>query len=375
MRDPRISVLIIDDSALVRKLLTDVLNSDPEIEVVGTAPDPIIAARKIQNLSPDVLTLDIEMPRMDGLTFLERLMAQRPLPVVVISSLTQKGAEATFKALERGAVEVVAKPTSDIRQNLSEQSDLICRAVKAAAMARVKKRAAAVLAPQPKLSIDAVLPKMRPRRPTERTEKIVAIGTSTGGTEALGKILGALPEWCPPIAVVQHMPAHFTRVFAERLNRTCEMEVKEAVSGDTLVQGRVIIAPGDKHMVLVRNGKGYAVDVIDGPLVNRHRPSVGVLFRSAATVAGANAIGIILTGMGDDGARGLKEMREAGAHTIAQDEESCVVFGMPREAIKLEAACEVLPLSKVAPAILELTALAPYSSEEASGGHDLRRVV
>lgn len=355
MRKQKKSVLIVDDSALVRKLLTDILESDPDLEVVGTAPDPIIAARKISLLKPDVLTLDIEMPKMDGLTFLDRLMSQRPMPVVIISSLTQKGAEVTFKALERGAVEVVAKPTSDISHNLGEQAELICQTVKAAAWARVKKRASVPLAPSPKLSVDAILPKKRPLSSHSRTDKIVVIGASTGGTEALSAILSGLPEWCLGIAVVQHMPAKFTKVFAERLDRNYPMEVKEAVTGDELTQGRVIIAPGDRHMTLTRKRRGYSVNVIDGPLVNRHRPSVDVLFRSAVTTAGDNAIGVLLTGMGDDGAKGLKELRDVGAYTIAQDESTCVVFGMPKEAIRLEATDVVLPLHKIARSLVDLS--------------------
>lgn len=352
------SVLIVDDSALVRKLLSEIIEADPKLHVVGTAPDAIIAARKIQRLKPDVITLDIEMPRMDGLTFLEKLMSQRPMPVVVISSLTQRGAEVTLKAFERGAVEVVAKPTHDISHTLVEQAERICQAVKAAAQARIKKRTRAPRAPDPKLSVDVVLPKKRFSASWGPTDNVVVMGASTGGTEALTAILKGLTPWCPGIAVVQHMPEKFTKVFAERLNGVCAMEVKEAVSGDELVQGRVLIAPGDRHMVLLRKAGGYSLSVIDGPLVNRHRPSVDVLFRSAVTAAGENAVGVLLTGMGDDGARGLKELKEAGSYTIAQDENTCVVFGMPKEAIRLEAASTVLPLHRIAGELMERTGTA-----------------
>lgn len=348
----KIRVLIVDDSAVVRQTLSSILSSDPEIEVMGTATDPFFAAKKMQQEAPDVITLDVEMPRMDGLTFLKKLMAQHPIPVVIISSLTAKGTETGMKALEYGAVEIITKPQMDTKKFIEESRIRLCDAVKAAGMAKIKRRtvAPAEIAVQPKFSADAILPKMTPTDTSmiKTTELVVAVGASTGGTDALRIFLEALPLDCPGIVIVQHMPEHFTKSFANRLNEICAITVKEAENGDTVIRGRALIAPGNHHMLLKRSGAKYYVEIKDGPLVNRHRPSVDVLFRSTARYAGRNAIGIILTGMGDDGAKGLLEMKDAGAYNIAQDEKSCVVFGMPNEAIKLNAVEKILPLDQIA---------------------------
>jgi two-component system chemotaxis response regulator CheB len=349
-------VLIVDDSALVRQTLTDILQSDPEIEVIGTATDPFAAARRIQQEVPDVITLDIEMPRMDGLTFLRKIMAQRPVPVVVCSSLAESGSETLAQAWDAGAVEVIAKPRVDTAQFLQEAKIRICDAVKASArvrMGNVGTRSNRMQSPPKKLTADAVLPPPPSGQAMARTtETVICIGASTGGTESLRVVLEALPAAVPGIVIVQHMPEKFTEAFARRLNGLCAVEVKEAEDGDTVLRGRVLIAPGDRHTLLQRSGARYYVSVKTGPLVSRHRPSVDVLFRSAARYAGANALGIIMTGMGDDGARGLLEMRQAGAPTIAQDEASSVVFGMPKEAIALGAAERILPLDHLAGEII-----------------------
>jgi two-component system chemotaxis response regulator CheB len=355
MTQPRkIRVLIVDDSASVRQALTEILQADPEIEIMGTASDPFVAARRIQQEVPDVITLDVEMPRMDGITFLRRLMAQRPIPVVICSSLAESGSETLSQALEAGAVEIILKPKMGSAEFLLESRIRICDVVKAAARARMGSAGAAARAarsggPEKKLSADAMLAAHGAGQAMARTtETVVCIGASTGGTESLRVVLEALPVACPGIVIVQHMPEKFTEAFARRLDSLCEMEVKEAADGDTVMRGRVLIAPGNRHMLLQRSGARYYVAVKDGPLVSRHRPSVDVLFRSAARFAGANALGIIMTGMGDDGARGLLEMREAGAATVAQDEATSVVFGMPKEAIALGAAGRVLPLGMIA---------------------------
>jgi two-component system chemotaxis response regulator CheB len=352
-------VLIVDDSALVRQTLTDILQSDPEIEVIGTATDPFVAARRIQQEVPDVITLDIEMPRMDGLTFLRKIMAhkimaQRPVPVVICSSLAEAGSETLAQAWDAGAVEVIAKPRVDTAQFLQEARIRICDAVKASARVRMGRYASAnrFQHPQKKLTADAVLPPPTGQAMARTTETVICIGASTGGTESLRVMLEALPAAVPGIVIVQHMPEKFTEAFARRLNGLCAVEVKEAADGDTVLRGRVLIAPGDRHTLLQRSGARYYVSVKTGPLVSRHRPSVDVLFRSAARYAGANALGIIMTGMGDDGARGLLEMRQAGASTVAQDEASSVVFGMPKEAIALGAAGRVLPLDHLASEII-----------------------
>jgi two-component system chemotaxis response regulator CheB len=346
----KIRVLIVDDSAVVRQTLKAVLESDPEIEVIAMAGDPFVAAERIGEQVPNVITLDIEMPRMDGLTFLKKIMSQHPIPVVICSSLAEDGALSTLKAFEYGAVEVVAKPRLGARQFIEDSRVTLCEAVKAAASARLHAPGPSHTV-EPKLTADAILsPAIHAM--AETTEKVVVIGASTGGTEALKTLLEALPADTPGIVIVQHMPELFTRAFANRLDGLCSITVKEAETNDTVIRGRALIAPGNHHLLLKRSGARYFVEVKDGPLVCRHRPSVDVLFRSAARYAGPNAVGVILTGMGDDGARGMLEMKQAGAATIAQDEASCVVFGMPKEAIKLGAADKVLPLNAVAAAIL-----------------------
>lgn len=353
----KIKVLIVDDSAIVRTALVEIFNSDPGIEVMGTASDPYIAAKKIQMEVPDVISLDIEMPRMDGLTFLKKLMAQHPIPVVVISSLTEKGTQTAIKALEYGAVEIMLKPQFSSRQTIEESKIKLCDIIKAAALSKLKRKIAPKpITVQPKLSADAVIPIVKSYSLPKTSDIVVSVGASTGGTEALRVFLEAMPVDAPGIVIVQHMPEHFTKSFADRLNDLCKINVKEAEDGDAVLQGRALIAPGNKHTLLRRSGARYYVEVKDGPLVNRHRPSVDVLFRSTALYAGSNSIGVIMTGMGDDGAKGLLEMKEAGAKTIAQDEKSCIVFGMPKEAIKLGASDIVLPLEQIANHVLALKA-------------------
>ncbi|MCK4922513.1 MAG: chemotaxis response regulator protein-glutamate methylesterase [Bacteroidales bacterium] len=355
----KIKVLIVDDSAVVRQTLSAILNSDKEIEVLDTAADPFYAAKKIQSNLPDVITLDIEMPRMDGLTFLKKVMAQHPIPVVIISSLTVKGTQTALKALEYGAVEIITKPQLGTKEFLEESRIRLCDIVKAASKANLRKiKAKKYIYPievKPKLSADAVLTKSSRQSMIKTTESVVAIGASTGGTEALSEFLQALPPDSPGIVIVQHMPEIFTKSFANRLDELCMISVKEAENRDSVIRGRALIAPGNKHMLLKRSGARYYVEIVDGPLVNRHRPAVDVLFRSIAKYAGSNSIGIILTGMGSDGALGMLEMRDVGARTIAQNEESCVVYGMPKEAIKLKAAEKILPLENIAPYVLRLT--------------------
>jgi two-component system chemotaxis response regulator CheB len=350
----KIRVLIVDDSALVRKTLTDLLTTDPDIEIMGTASDPFVAAQKMKNEVPDVMTLDVEMPRMDGITFLKKIMSQHPIPVIICSTLTEKGTETGFKALEYGAIDVITKPKLGTRQFLEESKVRICDAVKAAARARVKRIVPQKKA-QPKLTADAVIAKPSSRAMVKTTEKIVVIGASTGGTEALSTFLEALPRDSPGIVIVQHMPENFTASFARRLDLSCHVNVKEAVDNDSVLRGRVLIAPGNFHLLLKRSGARYHVQIKSGPLVSRHRPSVDVLFRSTARYAGANAIGVIMTGMGDDGAQGMLEMKEAGAYTIAQDEATSVVFGMPHEAIKRGGVDKILPLKSIAPFIVQET--------------------
>jgi two-component system chemotaxis response regulator CheB len=357
-------VLIIDDSAVVRQTLEMIIYADPRLEVRATASDPYFAANKIKREIPDVITLAVEMPRMDGITFLKTLMSQRPIPVVIISSLTARGTQTAMQALEYGAVEVLSKPQlGNTKRFLEEASIKICDTIKAASMAHVKRikpsKVAALAgsysnAITPKYSADAVIKDTPVRSMIKTTEKVISVGASTGGTEALRVFLEALPHDAPGVVVVQHMPENFTKSFADRLNTLCRVTVKEAVNNDTVIPGRVLIAPGNKHMLLKRSGARYYVEVKDGPLVNRHRPSVDVLFRSTAQYAGANSVGIIMTGMGDDGAKGLLEMKHAGAKTIAQDEKSCVVFGMPKEAIKLDAADKIMPLDKIASHVMAL---------------------
>lgn len=349
----RIKVLVVDDSALVRQTLADIVSGDEELELIGTASDPFVAAKRMETMAPDVILLDVEMPRMDGITFLRKIMTQHPIPVVICSSVTEQGAEATFKAMEYGAVEVIQKPRMGTKRFLEESGIRICDALKAAARAKLRKLSPLAAGVPPKLSADAVLPAATPMTTTvQQTEKMVVIGASTGGTEALRVVLESLPEGCPPIAIVQHMPEHFTAAFANRLNAICRVTVKEAQDNDVMRRGQVLIAPGNLHMLLKRNGSRYYVEVREGPLVRRHRPSVDVLFRSAARYAGRNAVAAIMTGMGDDGAAGMKELFDVGAHTIAQDEASCVVFGMPQEAIKLGGVRKVVSLEEIAPAII-----------------------
>ncbi len=404
----KIRVLVVDDSASVRQALKEILNADPEIEVIATASDPFAAANCMRREVPDVITLDVEMPRMDGLSFLDKLMQQHPIPVVICSSLVGAGTQTAFAALERGAVEVIEKPRNGSPREWKESSIHICDAVRAAAHARMPgarvprdagrsrtatlgppsvtrarpatpgspsvtrarpatpgspsvtrartatlgspraARSTPAHTPAPKLTADAVLRPAGRDAMIETTEKVIAIGASTGVTEALLAVLRTLPPDAPGIVIVQHMPEKFTTQFAARLNGLCAISVKEAVSGDTVMRGQALVAPGNHHLLLKRSGARYYVEISDGPLVNRHRPSVDVLFRSTARYAGANAVGVILTGMGDDGARGLLEMRHAGAHTVAQDEASCVVFGMPAEAIKHGGVVRVLPLDRIA---------------------------
>ena len=346
-----IKVMIVDDSAVVRQVLASVLAADPSIEVLGTAADPLFALSKMEREWPDVIVLDVEMPRMDGITFLKKLMAERPTPVVICSTLTEKGASTTMQALAAGAVSIVTKPQVNLSKFLVNASDDLLGAVKAAARANMRQLAKSKAPVQPKLGADAMIPAGQPAM-ARTTERVVAIGTSTGGTQALEHILTALPRVCPGIIIVQHMPERFTAAFAERLNGLCQIEVLEARHGDRVMPGRALIAPGGRHMLLKRSGAQYMVEVVDGPPVSRHKPSVDVLFRSTARAAGANATGIIMTGMGDDGARGLREMYEAGAQTLGQDEASCVVYGMPKEAKKLGAVGREISLEQIPAHIL-----------------------
>jgi len=350
----KVRVLIVDDSALVRQTLTRIFSTDHQIEVIGAAADPYIAARKIRNRTPDVITLDVEMPRMDGLTFLKKIMSQHPIPVVICSALTEQGAESTFRALEYGAVDVITKPRLGSKQYLEESRIRLCDIVKAAACANVRKLLLVPGSrPAQKFSADAVIGKVHSRAMIQTTAKVVVIGASTGGTDAIKQLLEALPPDTPGMVIVQHMPEHFTSAFAKRLNDICRVTVKEAADGDTVRTGRVLIAPGNRHTLLRRSGARYFVEVTDGPLVSRHRPSVDVLFRSAAQFAGGNAVGVILTGMGDDGAQGLLELKDAGGITFAQDKDTSIVFGMPKEAIRLDAVRTILPLQAIAGAVLK----------------------
>jgi two-component system chemotaxis response regulator CheB len=347
----KIKVMIVDDSAVVRQVLTGSLSGHNGIEVIGAAADPLFALERMNRNWPDVIVLDVEMPRMDGISFLKKLMAEHPTPVVICSTLTEKGAATTMEALAAGAVAIVTKPQGNLRQFLVEATEELVSAIKAASQARLKRMPGSASTPAPalapKLTADAILPAGGPAAMTRTTERIVALGTSTGGTQALEQVLTALPRVCPGIVIVQHMPEKFTAAFAARLDALCQIEVREARHGDRVIPGRALIAPGGRHMLLKRNGAQYVVDIVDGPPVSRHKPSVDVLFRSAARAAGANATGIIMTGMGDDGARGLREMYEAGAYTLGQDEATCVVYGMPKEARKLDAVHREIPLEQI----------------------------
>ncbi len=352
----KIKVIVVDDSAVVRQTLSEILGSDPEIEIIATASDPYVAASKINREVPDVITLDVEMPKMDGVTFLKKLMSQHPIPVVMCSSLTERGCETTLKALEYGAVEIITKPRLGAKKFLQESKIQIIDTVKSAARARVSKISpSAGRSVAPKLTADAVIPKVKKSKAMiQTTEKIMVVGASTGGTEALRVFLESLPGDSPGIVIVQHMPEKFTASFAKRLNELCSITVREARDNDSVIRGHALIAPGNKHTLLKRSGARYYVEVKDGPLVCRHRPSVDVLFRSAARYAGKNAVAVIMTGMGDDGSRGMKELRDEGARTIAQDEATSVVFGMPKEAIKRGGAEKVVPLDRIASQVLIL---------------------
>ncbi len=343
MATRKIKVIVVDDSAIVRKIFSDELTKDPDIEVIATAPDPYVARDKIVQLQPDVVVLDIEMPRMDGITFLKKLMTYYPLPVIIVSSLTPQGSKMALEAVEAGAVEVMCKPGSSF--SVADMSIMLIDKIKAAAFANVKKIQETIASSATRKTTRLSL--------TQTTDKIIAIGASTGGTQAIQEVITRFPANAPGTVIVQHMPEHFTKSFADRLNTLCEIEVREAQNNDSVVPGVALIAPGNYHMILRRSGARYYVEVKTGPLVCRQRPSVDVLFKSVAKYAGANAVGALLTGMGADGAEGLLEMKNSGAHTIAQDEKSCVVFGMPAEAIKRGAASEVLPLDKIAESLLK----------------------
>jgi two-component system chemotaxis response regulator CheB len=342
---PKIKVLCVDDSALIRGLMTEIINEHDDMEVVAVAPDPLVARDLIKHHNPDVLTLDVEMPRMDGLDFLERLMRLRPMPVVMVSSLTQRGSEATLRALELGAVDFVAKPESGIRNGMLEYSDIIAQKIRAAAHSHPRRPAER-------------RPPQRLHQPLVSSEKLVILGASTGGPEAIRAVLEPLPANSPAILIAQHMPPGFTNSFAQRLDRLCQVAVKEAEDGERVLPGHVYVAPGNHHLRLGRSGANYVAQIDQGPPVNRHRPSVDVLFHSAALAAGRNCIGVLLTGMGRDGAAGLLEMKAAGAATLAQDEATSLVFGMPREAIAIGGASEVLALEDMAPRMLQLAAAA-----------------
>jgi two-component system chemotaxis response regulator CheB len=353
----KIKVLIVDDSALIRSVMKEIINSQPDMEVVGVAPDPIVARDLIKQTNPDVLTLDVEMPRMDGLDFLEKLMRLRPMPVVMVSSLTERGSDITLRALELGAVDFVTKPKMSIQSGMLEYTELIADKIRTASKARIKSRQITPHDPN-KVAGDGVLPLIR--NPLTSSEKLIIIGASTGGTEAIKDFLMQMPSDCPGILITQHMPAGFTKSFAQRLDSLCKISVKESEGGERVLPGHAYLAPGHSHLQLVRSGANYMTQLDQGPPVNRHRPSVDVLFHSAAVHAGKNAVGVILTGMGKDGALGMLEMKNVGAYNFAQDEASCVVFGMPREAIAVGATHEVGPLNALPGMVLGY--LAAHSS-------------
>jgi two-component system, chemotaxis family, protein-glutamate methylesterase/glutaminase len=341
----KIKVLIVDDSALIRGVMKEIINSQPDMEVVGVAPDPLVARDLIKQTNPDVLTLDVEMPKMDGLDFLERLMRLRPMPVLMVSSLTERGSEITMRALELGAVDFVTKPKVSIQSGMLEYTDLIAEKIRIASHARIKPST------PPRAQPAGTLAPLR--NPFTSSEKLIIIGASTGGTEAIKEFLVQLPPDCPGILITQHMPEGFTRSFANRLDKLCKISVKEAEGGERVLPGHAYLAPGHSHLLLVRSGANYMTRLDQGPPVNRHRPSVDVLFSSAAANAGKNAVGVILTGMGKDGAAGMLEMKKAGAYNLAQDEASCVVFGMPKEAIAIGATHDVAPLQELPGRVLE----------------------
>lgn len=365
-----IKIMIIDDSAVVRETLSTIFSSEKDFEVIATAADPIIALKKLETITPDVITLDVEMPRMDGLSFLKKIMQIKPIPVVICSSMVESGSLNALNAMQFGAVEMIQKPKMGTKKFLEESKISICDTIRAAYLSKNKVKkitsnsdfkkdkkeefSAFSKTIQPKLTADIILEKASPSQHIiDTTEKVCVVGASTGGTEALREFLEMLPFECPGMVIVQHMPENFTKSFAERLDKLCKVHVSEAKDGDSVIPGHVLIAPGNKHTLLKRSGARYFVEVKDGPLVSRHRPSVDVLFRSASRYAGQNAIGVIMTGMGDDGAKGMKEMHDTGAYTIAQDEETCIVFGMPAEAIKADAVDLVLPLQKIASEVLK----------------------
>ncbi|TAN51241.1 MAG: chemotaxis response regulator protein-glutamate methylesterase [Methylococcaceae bacterium] len=357
----RIKVLVVDDSAVVRQVATSLIATDPALELIGAASDPLFAMEKMKKVWPDVIVLDIEMPRMDGLTFLKKIMAEHPTPVVICSSLTETGADVTMQAMASGAVDIITKPKIGVKGFLQESAAEYLGAIRAAGKANPRnlaRTAAAVSAKasapvvSPKLNADVILSASTGNQPYQTTERLVAIGTSTGGTQALEQVLTALPRTAPGLVIVQHMPEKFTKAFADRLDTLCEMHVKEAENNDRVIPGLALIAPGGYHMLLKRSGAYYHVEIVSGPQVSRHRPSVDVLFRSVAKFAGRNAMGVIMTGMGDDGVKGMLEMHQAGSPTVAQDEASCVVYGMPKEAVKAGAVDQVMPLSSIPLAIM-----------------------
>lgn len=348
----KIKVMLVDDSAVVRQVNKETLEKEPDIEVIGAAADPLYALDKMKSNWPDVLVIDIEMPRMDGLTFLKKIMAEHPTPTIVCSSLAEKGAAATMEALSAGALSIITKPKLGVKQFLQDSANDLVAAVRAAARANMRRMhpgMSMTASTRPRLTADVILAAQNAssRAMAETTDKVVAIGTSTGGTQALEAVLTRLPAVTAGIVIVQHMPEKFTAMFADRLNTLCALEVREAKDGDRVLPGRALIAPGGRHMMLKRSGAQYYVAVADGPVVNRHKPSVDVLFRSVAQIAGRNALGVIMTGMGDDGARGMKEMHDAGAQTVAEDESTCVVFGMPKVAIDLGGVDKIVPLDRI----------------------------
>jgi two-component system, chemotaxis family, protein-glutamate methylesterase/glutaminase len=349
----KIKVLIVDDSALIRSVMREIIGSQPDMEVVGTAPDPLVARDLIKQTNPDVLTLDVEMPKMDGLDFLERLMRLRPMPVLMVSSLTERGSEITMRALELGAVDFVTKPKISIQHGMQEYAEMIADKIRTAAKARIKARTLSSMA----ATSGAGIPLPSVKNPLTSSEKLIIIGASTGGTEAIKEFLMQMPSDCPGILIAQHMPEGFTTSFARRLDSLCKISVNEAEGGERILPGHAYIAPGHSHLLLARSGANYITQLDQGPPVNRHRPSVDVLFRSAAVGAGKNAVGVILTGMGKDGANGMLEMKNAGAYNFAQDESTCVVFGMPREAIAVGATHEVGPLNALPSMVLNYLAI------------------
>jgi two-component system chemotaxis response regulator CheB len=360
-----IKVLIVDDSAVVRQVLTSALDGVSGIKIIGAAPDPIFAMKRMESEWPDVIILDIEMPRMDGVTFLKKLMTEHPTPVIICSTLTEKGAEVTMQAMSAGAVDIITKPKVNLKNFLLDSKNTIVDVIKAAAQARPGKLklSFSTTTPMPSRfnsSPDNLFGASQLKPMAETTDRVIVIGTSTGGTQALEYLFTKLPRTAPAIVVVQHMPEHFTAAFAKRLDGICQVTVKEAENNDRALPGVILIAPGGKHMLLQRSGAQYRVNVKDGPLVSRHRPSVDVLFRSSAQAAGANSVGIILTGMGDDGAHGMKEMHDAGALTIAQDEASCVVYGMPKEAVKSGGVDASMPLSAIPQLIMQAPSRAQF---------------